>query len=79
MKSEKLHEFCMHHAISDVLADYPENKTPQEIIEMIENDDMEEIMVCEEFEDYDNWSVANLINERADVFAVIITDWEKIK
>lgn len=79
MKNEKLHEFCMHHAISDVLTDYPDDKTPQEIIEMIQGDDMKEIMVCEEFEDYDNWSVANLINERAGFFAIIITDWEETK
>ena len=79
MNNEKLHEFCMQKAISEVLTDYPVEKTAQEIIEMIESDDMDEIVVYEPYEDYYNASIVNLINEMADNFVSLITDWEEIK
>ena len=79
MSNEKLHEFCMYKAISEVLTDYPVEKTAEEIIEMIESDDMDEIVVYEPYEDYYNASIVNLINEMADNFASLITDWEEIK
>lgn len=79
MKSQKLHEFCMYKAISEVLTDYPVEKTAQEIIDMIESDDMEDIVVYEQYEGFYNSSVVIVINEMADNFASIITDWEEIK
>jgi hypothetical protein len=69
----------MYKAISEVLTDYPVEKTAEEIIEMIESDDMDEIVVYEPYEDYYNASIVNLINEMADNFASLITDWEEIK
>lgn len=79
MKTEKLIQFGLQQAIEYVLTEYPYEKSPQEIIDMIEKDEMEDIEVWEDYEDYSNISVVNAINEKAYVFAAMIEEWEETK
>jgi len=79
MKTEKLIQFGLQQAIEYVLTEYPYEKSPQEIIEMINNDDMEDIEVWEDYEDYSNSSVVNAITEKAYIFSAMIEEWEGTK
>jgi len=60
MTIEEMEKLAWQSAIGHYLSDFPDEKTPEEILELIENND-DSIVFWEPFEYWDHHSILNLI------------------
>jgi hypothetical protein len=64
MTPQELNDFALTNALGYYLCDVPEDKTPDEILEMLAEED-DSILVWEPFEHHDKSVIADLVDDMA--------------